>query len=98
MIAVGLDPAFLRTLFAACTPEGTISNSYGLHNEEFGAPVLVCRGPTLPLDALWPRLFSEPRRHRPKSGQFRREGWCRPGWRLCRTDQGWGLQVRCAHG
>jgi hypothetical protein len=56
VIAVGLDPSFLATLFYECSQVGTISNSYGLHNEEFGAPISVCRQPRLPLDQLWPKL------------------------------------------
>ncbi|HVC77730.1 MAG TPA: glycosyltransferase family 39 protein [Candidatus Micrarchaeaceae archaeon] len=56
VIVVGLDPSFLVTLFSACSPVGTVSNSYGLHNEEFGAPISVCRQPRMPLDQLWPKL------------------------------------------
>ncbi|HEY1456445.1 MAG TPA: glycosyltransferase family 39 protein [Candidatus Dormibacteraeota bacterium] len=56
VITVGVDPAFLATLFATCTPEGTVTNSYGLHNEEWGAPLALCRQPLLPLDRLWPEL------------------------------------------
>jgi hypothetical protein len=56
VITVGIDPAFLATLFRSCTEAGTITNSYGLHNEEYGAPLEVCRGPLLPLDQLWPEL------------------------------------------
>jgi hypothetical protein len=56
VIAVGVDPSFLATLFHACSLVGTVSNSYGLHNEEFGAPISVCRQPKMPLDQLWPKL------------------------------------------
>lgn len=56
VITIGLDPAFLLTLFETCVPAGTVSNSYQLHNEEYGAPLMVCRQPKLPLDQLWPRL------------------------------------------
>lgn len=56
VIAVGVDPTLLATLFYACSMVGTVSNSYGLHNEEFGAPISVCRRPKMPLDQLWPRL------------------------------------------
>jgi len=56
VIAVNLDPALLASLFQTCTQMGTITNSYGLHNEEYGAPIFVCRSPRLPLDQLWPRL------------------------------------------
>ncbi len=56
VIAVGVDPTFLSTLFDACSSAGSITNSYGLHNEEYGAPLTVCRQPKLPLDQLWQRL------------------------------------------
>ena len=56
VIAVGLDPGFLQTLFNECTQAGTLTNSYGLHNEEFGAQLMVCREPKFPLDVLWPKL------------------------------------------
>jgi dolichyl-phosphate-mannose-protein mannosyltransferase len=56
VITVGLDPSLLQTLFSTCDEVGTISNAYGLHNEEFGAPLVVCSGPDLPLDVLWSRL------------------------------------------
>jgi hypothetical protein len=56
VIAVGIDRSFLSTLFNECTDAGTITNSYGLHNEEFGKPLTVCRQPKLSFDATWSRL------------------------------------------
>ena len=56
VIVVNLDSAFLATLFQTCTQVATITNSYGLQNEEYGAPVDVCRGPKLAPDELWSRL------------------------------------------
>ncbi len=56
VIAVGFDSSFLMTLFEQCDQVGTVTNSYGLQNEEYGAPLAVCRQPKLPLDQLWPRL------------------------------------------
>ncbi|HEX2647523.1 MAG TPA: glycosyltransferase family 39 protein [Candidatus Dormibacteraeota bacterium] len=56
VITVGLDPDFLATLFTSCQPVGTVTNSYGLQNEEHGAPLEVCRQPRMILDRLWPRL------------------------------------------
>ena len=56
VVAIGYDLAFLRTLFASCDMVATITNSYGLHNEEYGLPISVCRQPKFPLDALWSRL------------------------------------------
>jgi hypothetical protein len=56
VIAVGVDRTFLSTLFNTCSEAGSITNSFGRHNEEYGAPLTVCRQPKLPLDELWPRL------------------------------------------
>ena len=56
VIAIGLDPTFMLTLFGTCSTMGTVSNSYHLDNEENGAPITLCRDPKLPLDQLWPRL------------------------------------------
>ncbi len=56
VIGVGIDPQFLSTLFASCSQVGSITNAYGLRNEEYGAPLVVCRGPRLPIDQLWARL------------------------------------------
>lgn len=56
VIGVGIDPTFLSALFANCTQVGSITNSYGLHNEEYGGPLVVCGAPKLPLDQLWPHL------------------------------------------
>src|ERR1700686_3167361 len=56
VIAIGFDESFLRTLFDRCDHVGSVTNSYGLNNEEYGAPLTVCRQPKFPLEQLWPRL------------------------------------------
>src|ERR1019366_9222980 len=48
VISVGLDPAFLATLFDGCAQVATVSNSYGLQNQEAGVPIVVCSTPRLP--------------------------------------------------
>ena len=58
VIGVGLDAAFLATLFSGCSQVATISNAYGLQNQEAGAPVVVCARRRFPLVHLWPRLKS----------------------------------------
>jgi 4-amino-4-deoxy-L-arabinose transferase-like glycosyltransferase len=58
LIGVGLDPSFLSTLFDGCSNVATVSNAYGLNNQEFGAPIVVCARPKLALDRLWPHLRS----------------------------------------
>jgi len=56
VIAIGFDPTFLGTLFNTCEGRGTVTNSYGLHNEEFGAPLSLCRGARFSRDVIWERL------------------------------------------
>jgi Dolichyl-phosphate-mannose-protein mannosyltransferase len=56
VIAIGFDESFLITLFDQCDQVGSIKNSYGLNNEEYGAQLAVCRQPKFPLDQLWLRL------------------------------------------
>jgi 4-amino-4-deoxy-L-arabinose transferase-like glycosyltransferase len=58
VIAVGFDPTFLATLFDGCSIVATVTNSYDLHNQEFGAPIDVCSRSKLALSQLWPRLKS----------------------------------------
>jgi hypothetical protein len=58
VIAVGLDPGSLAGLFDDCSTAATVSNPYDLENQEFGAPIVVCARPKLPIDQLWPRLKS----------------------------------------
>jgi hypothetical protein len=56
VIAVGMDPGYLETFFDSCPQVGTITNPYGLQNEEFGRPLAICRGPKYPLDVIWVEL------------------------------------------
>lgn len=58
VVAVGLDAAFLSTLFDGCSTVATISNTYDLQNQESGAPIAVCERPKISLDQLWPHLKS----------------------------------------
>jgi len=58
VIAIGFDPVFLGTLFNTCEARGTVTNSYSLHNEEFGAPLTLCRGSRFSRDVMWERLKS----------------------------------------
>jgi hypothetical protein len=56
VIVVGYSRQYLSTLFGDILQAGTITNSYGLHNEEYGKAIWVCRSPFQPLDHAWPRL------------------------------------------
>jgi len=56
VIAVGYERQDLEPLFADVTEVGTISNSYGVANQEAGMPIFVCRSPRRPLWQAWPSL------------------------------------------
>ena len=56
VIVVGYPRDYLVTFFGDVQQAGTITNSYGLHNEEFSKSIWICRSPLLPLDQAWPRL------------------------------------------
>jgi 4-amino-4-deoxy-L-arabinose transferase-like glycosyltransferase len=56
LIVVGYPRQRLATLFGDIQQAGTITNSYGLRNEEYGKAIWICRSPFVPLDQTWPRL------------------------------------------
>jgi 4-amino-4-deoxy-L-arabinose transferase-like glycosyltransferase len=56
VITLGYDRQDLEPLFADCTQAGTVSNSYGVDNQEQGRPIFVCRSPRQPLWQAWPSL------------------------------------------
>src|SRR5437588_275635 len=58
VIAVGYSRADLATLFGSIQLAGTVANTYGLRNDEYGQPVWVCRDPLIPLGQAWPTLKS----------------------------------------
>jgi len=58
VIVIGYQGDYLATFFGDVEQAGTVTNSYGLRNEEFGNPIWICRRPLLPLDQAWPRLKS----------------------------------------
>jgi 4-amino-4-deoxy-L-arabinose transferase-like glycosyltransferase len=43
-------------LFFDCRQVGTIANQYGIQNDEYGAPILVCSNPRKPLWQAWRSL------------------------------------------
>ena len=47
---------FLRQYFTSVRVAATLSNPYGIHNQEWGGHVYVCTGPRHPWAAMWPRL------------------------------------------
>src|SRR5215472_14266138 len=56
VIAVGYDRSDLQALFADVSQVGTLSNSYGVENDDAGTPIFVCRAPRRPLWQAWPSL------------------------------------------
>jgi hypothetical protein len=56
VIVVGYQREYLAAIFGDIQLAGTITNSYGLRNEEFGKAIWICRSPLVPLDKAWPRL------------------------------------------
>jgi len=55
-VVVGYDRAQLGAWFGSCWQAARIDNGVGLHNEEQGRPVWVCRDRLLPWVQLWPKL------------------------------------------
>jgi len=58
VIVVGYERGYLATMFGDIQQAGTITNSYGLRNQEYGKAIWICRSPLLALDKAWPRLKS----------------------------------------
>jgi 4-amino-4-deoxy-L-arabinose transferase-like glycosyltransferase len=52
----GGDAAYLGQFFASVRAVATLSNPYGLHNQEWGGQVYLCTGPRLPWGQIWPQL------------------------------------------
>ena len=47
---------YLRQFFTSVRMVATLSNPYGLHNQEWAGHIYVCTGPRQPWGQLWPRL------------------------------------------
>jgi hypothetical protein len=48
--------AYLRTFFRHVRVAATLSNTAGVHNQEWGGHVYICAGPRHPWGQVWPRL------------------------------------------
>ncbi|MDQ6774569.1 MAG: hypothetical protein M3024_16575 [Candidatus Dormibacteraeota bacterium] len=59
VIAVGYERQDLQPLFADVKEVGTVTNSYGVANQEAGKPIFVCRSPRRPLVQAWPSLKAQ---------------------------------------
>ena len=55
-ILVNFTPQEADRLFSDCRQAGTLTNQYGLHNDEYGDPILVCTQPRQPLWTVWRSL------------------------------------------
>jgi 4-amino-4-deoxy-L-arabinose transferase-like glycosyltransferase len=55
-VLVGWPPPFARRYFASVEWAGTVSNAFGVRNDEEGAPILIGREPVRPLPAMWPSV------------------------------------------
>ena len=57
MIVVGgFDDALLRRYWDEVTLAARNDNGHGVHNEEQGVPVRICRGQRRPWAQIWPEL------------------------------------------
>jgi len=52
----GGDAAYLGTFFTSVKAVATLSNPYGLHNQEWHGHVYLCTGPRRPWGQTWPQL------------------------------------------
>jgi hypothetical protein len=48
--------AYLGYFFIHVRVAATLSNPYGIHNQQWGGHVYICTGPRLPWGQLWPYL------------------------------------------
>jgi hypothetical protein len=56
VVTVGYDPNELASRFATCRRVARVHNSDGVHNDEDGEPISVCRDPIAPWHQLWPHF------------------------------------------
>ncbi len=52
----GGDAGYLGQFFTSVRAVATLSNPYGLHNQEWGGHVYLCTGPRQPWGQMWPQL------------------------------------------
>jgi 4-amino-4-deoxy-L-arabinose transferase-like glycosyltransferase len=52
----GGDAAYLSRFFTSVRAVATLSNPYGLHNQEWHGHVYLCTGPRHPWGQMWPQL------------------------------------------
>ena len=47
-VLINYAPQEANLLFTDCREAGTVTNSLGVHNNDYGAPILVCSNPRQP--------------------------------------------------
>jgi Dolichyl-phosphate-mannose-protein mannosyltransferase len=55
-VLINYAPQEANLLFTDCREAGTVTNSLGVHNNDYGAPILVCSNPRQPLWPVWRSL------------------------------------------
>jgi len=55
-VTEGSRAAYLGQFFTSVRTVATLSNPYGLHNQEWHGHVYLCTGPRLPWGQMWPQL------------------------------------------
>ena len=48
--------SYLDGFFAECRPAATITNTAGIHNQEWDGHVYICTGPRREWALMWPAL------------------------------------------
>jgi hypothetical protein len=56
VIAVGFPRNFMQRYFRSVAPAGTIGMPYHVHNQEYGQPILICRGPRTSFDVFFAHI------------------------------------------
>jgi len=55
-ITVGFSDTQMRAFFDDVQTSGTVTNTAGIHNKEYGSPILICRGQRVPWSTIWSRV------------------------------------------
>ncbi len=53
---ISAPAGYLRQFFGSVGVAATLSNPYGIHNQEWGGHVYVCTEPREPWGHMWPKL------------------------------------------
>ncbi|MEY2460569.1 MAG: hypothetical protein QOG30_2399 [Acidimicrobiaceae bacterium] len=56
VIAVGFHREELTPFFTDVQLARTVTNAAGIHNHEYGAEIVICRGQRVPWAQIWPRI------------------------------------------